>query len=128
MTSAKDICLATSLVVVILTWATIWVISIRSTAWVVYYQIDNGKDWQALFQNQYDVLDTEQLRYDWNSNYYTDIMTVDDDKSCPRTHPETLIYDLWPGTVASCDCTNWSSDEKKFFPNQICMRGENAEH
>lgn len=47
----------------------------------------------------------------WDQKFYTDLHVVDmtdeqadESKDCPSSHPEELIFNVWPGTVQACDC------------------------
>ena len=52
----------------------------------------------------------DNLLKSWNTEPFIDIIVVDIDSAsdssqgCPETHPEDVVYDIWPGTVQVCDC------------------------
>ena len=68
------------------------------------------------------------ITHDWSSQFYVDLVTVDADQSCPTTHPEEVIYDIWPGTTLACDCLDHKNREK-YELHQKCKRsGKTADH
>ena len=59
------------------------------------------------YQNQ----KIDQLAPSWEKEPYVDIVVQDTSKlmqGCPATHPEEVIYNVWPGTEQMCDCTHRS--------------------
>ena len=62
----------------------------------------------------------------WDQKFYTDLLVVDmtdlstnESKDCPESHPEELIFSIWPGTVQSCDCIE-DEKEQRAFLNDVC--------
>ena len=48
-----------------------------------------------------------RARYDsWTQLPFVDVTVVDAQEfpnGCPNTHPEELIFEVWPGTMGVCD-------------------------
>jgi len=51
----------------------------------------------------YDLSYIYQVKDDWQTSPFVDVkMTTD--STCPLTHPELVLYELWPGATTFCDC------------------------
>ena len=37
---------------------------------------------------------------------------IESELGCPASHPDELIYELWPGTTGMCDCIEERGNEK----------------
>ena len=43
------------------------------------------------------------LKKSWQAKPFVDVIMTTA-KSCPETHPDDLIYEVWLGTRGMCDC------------------------
>ena len=50
-----------------------------------------------------------ELYRSWDQHPFVDAI-ITHEHSCPSTHPEDLIWDLWPGTVGFYDCLEREND------------------
>ena len=60
-----------------------------------------------------------QLRREWEQPWYTDLVSVDAGMACPLTHPETFLFDKWPGMAHGCYCAN-KPPAKRFYYEKRC--------
>ena len=67
-----------------------------------------------------DILRSRLIQKDWQDEFYVDLVTIDSSDSCPSTHPEMFIFDIWPGIAHSCDCTLAYDGNGGFEFNDIC--------
>ena len=61
---------------------------------------------------------------------FVDVTVVDASENptgCPASHPEELIFEVWPGTTGMCDCLERQED-RDYFLYIKCIRGEDAPH
>ena len=65
----------------------------------------------------------------WDQKFYTDLLVIetdeqaDESKDCPLSHPEELIFSVWPGTIQACDCEK--NDGKRVHNKHMhCMKPE----
>ena len=61
---------------------------------------------------------------------YVDIIVIDAKENyggCPNSHPEELIYEVWPGITGMCDCLEREED-RNYFLYIECQRGDDAPH
>ena len=49
------------------------------------------------------------LEKSWDVKPFVDVV-LHDGNSCPETHPDDLIYELWLGTRGLCDCLERDGD------------------
>ena len=62
----------------------------------------------------------------WDQKFYTDLLVVDmtdfptdESKDCPESHPEELIFSIWPGTTQSCDAIEDDKTQRAIL-NDVC--------
>ena len=67
---------------------------------------------------EYTSLDSSPsvLEKSWDMPPFVDVI-VTKALSCPATHPESLIYDIWPGAKLYCSCPNPNDD----LMNEKCV-------
>lgn len=80
---------------------------------------------------------SDSLLKSWGTEPFTDIIVVDVNETqmtdCPKTHPEELIYEVWPGTRQMCDCLErdqiGNKYAREFYLDIICIKtGKNPLH
>jgi len=68
-----------------------------------------------------------QARIDsWTSVPFVDVIVLDAAENplgCPESHPDDLIFEVWPGTTGMCDCLE-SEGHRAYYLNMRCSRGE----
>lgn len=83
----------------------------------------NGK-WRVRFESLeesgYGVI--SDLIRSWDDKPFVDAI-VTSAATCPATHPEDLVWDMWPGSVGHCDCLQREED-RSIHLNMKCDRGE----
>lgn len=52
-------------------------------------------------------------------------MVVTTDYKCPATHPDEVLYDLWPGATIVCDCIE---RDGQAFRDIKCSKGKDGDH
>lgn len=62
-----------------------------------------------------------ELFHSWDQRPFVDAI-ITDEALCPSTHPEDLIWDMWPGSVGFCDCLEREKD-RQYYLNQKCDTG-----
>jgi hypothetical protein len=108
-------------------WLFIWVVSLIASIVMVRAASKDGQKWTELYKEQLDLLGVSQLVKDWKDEFYVDIVTVDSDMSCPSTHSEPFLYDLWPGSNFGCDCLGIPQKKyAKFYEHTHCEESDNS--
>ena len=76
------------------------------TTYILNVYVGYGKAdyWRELNQRPKGNPGIALLREEWEQPFFVDIISIDADDLCPETHPESFLYDVWPGTVEACDC------------------------
>lgn len=67
----------------------------------------------------------------WSQQPYVDVIVVDASENplgCPESHPEELIYEVWPGTKGVCDCLERYRDREYYLGIHCEKEGKSAEH
>ena len=79
------------------------IIAIAAASWMVH--VKNTGAWQETVTNynRAGVSVLKILDRSWETKPFVD-MWVTDDTKCPRTHPDEVVYQMWLGTRAYCDC------------------------
>ena len=66
---------------------------------------------------------SDSLLKSWGTEPFTDIIVVDVNETkmtdCPETHPDELIYEVWPGTRQMCDCLE-NDNLREFYLDVVC--------
>jgi len=56
------------------------------------------------------------IQQDWATAPFIDMIVVklaeNDQKSCPQSHPDEVLYQVWPGIKRFCDCTSIDDGSK----------------
>ena len=83
----------------------------------------NGK-WRVRFEslNESGFGVISDLIRSWDYKPFVDAI-VTSAATCPATHPEDLVWDMWPGTVGHCDCLQREED-RSYFLSIYCERGD----
>ena len=58
-------------------------------------------EYEHILEGEVSIL--SDLFRDWGSYPFVDAI-ITSSTSCPSSHPEDLVYDMWPGTRGRCDC------------------------
>ena len=73
----------------------------------------------------------DNLVESWSTPPYTDIVVVDASgwvSDCPASHPEDVIYQIWPGTRYMCDCLE-RKQKREYYLDIVCdKKGKHPEH
>ena len=70
----------------------------------------------------------DNLVKSWGTEPFTDVVVVDIgannllDTECPVTHPDDVVYSIWPGTRHMCDCLERDGD-REYYLDIICSKG-----
>jgi len=75
------------------------ILCIAVCSWIIHFE----NDW---LQGDYyygDINYLTQIGRDWSTLPFQDIL-VTEETQCPDTHPDPVLYDVWLGTRAYCDC------------------------
>ena len=54
----------------------------------------------------------------WSQVPFVDVTIIDateNPQGCPDSHPEELIYEVWPGITGMCDCLEREEDRDTFL-------------
>ena len=70
---------------------------------------------------------TKVLTRDWVLPPFVDIKVRPAEDTCPYTHPEDVMYEIWPGTRMRCDCLEREGD-RLVDMDMVCQRGDDAPH
>ena len=70
---------------------------------------------------------TKVLARDWVLPPFVDIKVRHAEDTCPYTHPEDVMYEIWPGTRMRCDCLEREGDRLVDI-DMVCQRGDDAPH
>ena len=73
---------------------------------------------------------SDSLLKSWKTEPFVDVIVLDSNKHqvCPKTHPEEIMYDIWPGTTHYCDCLQRSSN-RLYELNKKCIKtGKHPKH
>ena len=66
----------------------------------------------------------------WTQKPFVDAIIVDASQNplgCPNTHPEELVYEVWPGITGICDCLEREED-RGIFLHIECEKGNKEQH
>ena len=67
----------------------------------------------------------DSLLNSWNSEPFVDVVVVDQANgqlaSCPKTHPQDLFANVWPGTRHVCDCLEREKN-RSYYLDMICEK------
>ena len=54
----------------------------------------------------------------WTQVPFVDVTVIDASENpagCPASHPEELIFEVWPGITGMCDCLERAGDRDYFL-------------
>ena len=108
------------LVVLLLIYLLItWVLGIFTGSWMCH--IVNTDSWKNALESSAigESVTTQILQRSWSKNPFIDVYLTTDN-SCPKNYTDELIYDIWPGTRAMCDCLQRSEGGRDYYRDSIC--------
>ena len=80
--------------------------------------IGHGKALEQLNDHIDDMGEVGEILKQWSRRPFVDIISVLSEDGCPSSHPELVVFDVWPGTMPLCICgpdfssTYWTLGEK----------------
>lgn len=103
-----------------------WCLGIAASSWMVH--MSNNGDWKRTIQNAVsgESAAADILFKSWQTYPFIDVAPTTN-QWCPDDFPEDLIYDIWPGSRAMCNCLQREED-RDYFMDMHCRRGKNGEH
>ena len=109
--------------ITIITWLCfalgVWSFGIGCASWLVHLQ--RTQTWHTEFAKTQDVTPIlSDLYRSWNQHPFVDAI-VTAARECPDSHPEDLVYDMWPGTRGHCDCLQ-SEMLRSYYLDMYCDR------
>ena len=80
-----------------------WALAITTGSWMV--NIINTASWSNVLEKSQigESITTQILEKSWSRNPFVEVYPTTE-VSCPANYSDELIYDIWPGTRAMCDC------------------------
>ena len=104
---------------------TAWSLAIAASSMMIY-QVNSGS-WVTSITRLYSSQQTlpTLLLSSWAKQPFVGIKVLDAEEypTCPSDYPEDVVYDIWLGTRAVCDCLENAGDRIVTL-DIICYRGD----
>ena len=103
----------------------VWVIGIIGGCYIVHAH--NTDRWRTLYSDAV-IADSKRITtalHGFNVHPVVDVKLVDG--NCPEDYPDDLLYDIWLGIRAHCDCLQ-RPEERTLHMDTLCDRGVTGDH
>ena len=111
---------------------TAFALCIAGASWMI--NVINADQWRKTIVNymESETQTVQMLIKSWQAKPFVEIVMIDVEdnqfeQSCPESHPEELMYEIWSGTRALCDCLEQESS-RYIAIDTMCVRGDEAPH
>jgi len=100
-----------------------FVLCITCASWMVNQ--NNSESWRHTIMGlgSSDTAAIYILQRSWEVKPFVDIV-VTNERNCPYSHPEDVIFEIWLGTKGMCDCLERAAD-RLYELDTMCKRGKN---